>query len=202
MVSEETLRRAAWLENVALRCIFSEHYFTLTTGHKGEFWPIAQNSLGEAVCVLWSHVFGNRSDDLHYTKFFSLTEVTSAGTEFSSQTIKRRILKRIGMNDSEYEGFWREVKDCRDQFVAHKQLSSQGLIFPHINVCREMMEEIRAILADLFECWNQMDSEDNNAAYWVDYYAWNRNESLRRRCQKSFFTDVQSLALELAQQVN
>ena len=198
MISEKTLKHATWLENVALRCILSEYYFELTTGHEGKFWPIVQNSLGEGVCVLWAHVFGNRKDDLHYKKFFSLSEVTRVGEEFQAEKVKQRILNKIGMSEEEYRAFWQEVKDCRDQFVAHKQIEAEGLTFPHIHFCREMMEEIRLVLELLFKKWKKLDPSDNEAENWVEYYAWNPNRKLKTQSEEAFSSEIRGLAGTIA----
>jgi len=194
---EETLKHATTLENIALRCIYSEYYFTMTTDHDGEFWPIVQNSLGESVCILWAHVFGNRSDDLHYSNFFNRDNVKSIGNKYTAESIKERILLKIDMNEAEYKLFWQEVKECRDMYVAHKQISATSIIFPYIDKCRIMMEEIRNILEELMNHWNESNPNIDEIMNFVEYYAWNKNKYLLSKSSKAFEKDIKSIALNI-----
>ena len=65
MKNKETLDKLELMEGFAWRCISYVQYFQLTSGHPGKFWPIVQNAVGEAACLFWSHLFGNRNDDFH-----------------------------------------------------------------------------------------------------------------------------------------
>lgn len=95
MQLHDKLEHLTWIENVAYQCIYAEQYFEMTTDHDGQFWPVVQRSLGEAVCILWSHVFGNRKDDLHYSKFFAGDDMSILSKAFDSDVIITRILAKI-----------------------------------------------------------------------------------------------------------
>ncbi len=56
----------------------------------------------------WCHLFGNRSDDLHWNN------IVSDADEF-----KRNILHTLGMSEAEWTTYWESVKDYRDKDVAH-----------------------------------------------------------------------------------
>lgn len=150
MKNKETIDKFELMEGLAWRCICYVQYFQLTSGQPGKFWPVVQNAIGDAACLFWPHLFGNREDNFHYSKFFPIEEVAQADDKFSLETIKPRLIDRIGMNEFEYKAFWKEVKSCRDKFVAHRDSNGVGIIFPKINLCREMAEELRDIFLKLY----------------------------------------------------
>jgi len=136
MKYKNAIEKLNLMEGMACRCICNVHYFNQTSGHQGRCWALIQNAIGESACIFWSHLFGNRRDDFHYSAFFSIDEVKQTDTNFSYESVKYRLINHIKMNDSEYLEFWKEVKSCRDQFVAHRDYKSEGLIFPGIDLCR------------------------------------------------------------------
>jgi hypothetical protein len=197
MPTKETMELLKWIENVARRCICCEHYFGLVTGLPGQFWPLVQNALGEAVCVFWSHLFGKRAEDLHYSQFFAREDVAGMENGFSASAVKDRLVKKIGFGEKEYEDFWKEVKNCRDQFVAHKDVFATGLIFPRIQNCRIMVEELRVILEELVGKWHAVSPRGRDLENWKEYYAWNSNKALSNKCQEEFRKGVLSLGEQL-----
>lgn len=74
------------------------------------------------------------------------------------------------MNNTEYETFRKEVKACRDKFFAHKDISAQGLVFPDIEKCCLMMEELRQVLAEIVNEWHKLNPNNMQLNTWVDYY--------------------------------
>lgn len=182
---KEKLEQLKLMEGVAWRCICAERYFELTTGYPGQFWPLVQNSLGEGVCILWSHLFGNRSDDLHYSKFFSDADMSSLSGAFNREAVKNRILSNPRMSSNEYEVFWREVKACRDQFVAHKDIS-KVVTFPRIEKCRMMMEELRIVLGEVVEKLLQIYPDDSELISLSEYYRDHSNVRLQKECLRQF----------------
>jgi hypothetical protein len=181
------------IENVLMRLIKCERYFELCTGHKGHFWPIVQNSVGESACLFWCHIFGNREDNVHYSQFFKNEK--RAG--FTIKEVKSRMLKAIDLDEGEYFKFWVSVKDCRDKFVSHKELRA-SVIFPEINKCRLQAEELRRILA---EYATLVDSEAPESGWniWVEYYGgqWLLNHQFETECSREFERGITSLAHEL-----
>jgi len=191
-----------WLENVLYRLISSEHYFKLVSGQQKQSWSIIQNSLGESVCIFWSHVFGNYKDDLHYSKFFDEDAEKIAGTNFSQNKIKARLLKALKMNNSDYDKFWKEVKSCRDQFIAHKEIGSNN-IFPSINLCRTQAEAMRLIMAEFVKKALEQNL-NGNWDIWNRYYqaTENSNRSIEVKCKRGFKDGVLLMSDEIKQQKN
>ncbi|KHE90839.1 MAG: hypothetical protein K8F52_16645 [Candidatus Scalindua rubra] len=186
-----------WLENVLYRLISCEHYFKLVSGRENQFWPIVQNSLGESVCIFWSHVFGNKKDDLHYSKFFNDDIERITGRNFSRINIEARMLTALKMNDTEYENFWKEVKSCRNQFIAHKEIGS-NTVFYRIDLCRVQAEELRVIMAEFVQIALRQNL-DGNWDIWNRYYqaAENSNSSIEAKCKREFKNGVLLLSDEI-----
>lgn len=191
------IKQLELMEGMAWRCICHVHYFQLVCGHPGNFWPLVQNAIGEGACLFWGHLFGNKKDDFHYSKFFGLEEVEQADLKFSLDKVKARLLNRISMNDSEYEVFWNEVKSCRDQFIAHRDSKGVDIIFPRIDLCREMAEELRDIFYEIVCKWLEETKIDSKIEKLKRYYKWHTNRSIEAKCKDEFKIGIISLSKNL-----
>jgi hypothetical protein len=191
MLDKETLKRLNEIESAAYRCVIDEHYFEIVTGNtKRDFWTVVQNALGDGVCLYWFHLFGNHKDDLHYSKFFSRPDVLAVGKEYSKEAVKKRILAVIGYDDEEYKKFREEVKCCRDKFVAHREIGAKG-IYPNINICRLMAEELRVVLSELVEKCKAKAPDDDELFWWHHYYSSHNNKWLYNKCLMLYNTRVE-----------
>jgi len=184
------LEKINTLEHVLVRLIKGEHYFELCTGHAGGFWPVVQNAVGEAVCLYWCHLFGNRKDDLHFSQFFK----ESSENGFLPAHVKQRMLSAMNLSEPEYKEFWNQVKDCRDKFVSHKEHRA-SVIFPRIDLCRIQAEELRRILSD----YSKMESVAGPGSgweFWVEYYSnqWLKSGQFSSECEQEFSRGVINVA--------
>jgi hypothetical protein len=160
MLTPESSRQIQAMELIAWKGIKVIDYFEIVTGEEGRFFIIVQHSLGESACLHWAHLFAKRSDDLHYSNFFDRPDVRDCGSQFRVEEVKARMLRRIEMNDLEYESFWTRMNDIRDQYIAHRDLSNLEPLFPDLRICREMLMEFRDVLSELVELGRRHNSED------------------------------------------
>ena len=202
MKIEKTIEQFELMEGIAWRCICNIHYFQLTSTHSGKFWPVIQNALGETACLFWSHLFGNRDDDFHYSKFFSREDVRQTSEKFALESIKIRLFNSINMDQSEYETFWSEVKSCRDKFVAHRDSNRTGIIFPRINLCQKMTEELRDIFFELVCTWIDEYPNDVKIEGLKKYFRWYSNRSLEAKCKSDFKNGIIEVSEKLAKLTN
>ena len=191
------LEKIKTIENILVRLIKCERYFELSTGHEGHFWPVVQNAVGEAVCLFWCHLFGNRKDDLHFSQFFK----ESSEKAFSTAAVKKRMLVAMGLTETEYQEFWNAVKACRDKFVSHKEHGA-SVTFPHIDLCRVQAEEFRRILSE-YSKTRSTEEPDSGWQFWVEYYSsqWLGDGQFKAECEKEFSRGVSSVANELTSRV-
>lgn len=176
------LNKIKFIENILYRLIKYQHYFELCSGHKGNFWPATQNLFGESVVLFWCHIFGSDKDQTHFKNFFTDEECSV----FSFKAVKKRMISTMELSEQEYEKFWKEVKDCRDKFISHKELN-RLIKLPDIDLCRIQAEELRNILSEYSEMKN---FEGNNTEWklWVDYYSANPldHNQLKIQCEREF----------------
>lgn len=187
------LEKIRVIENILVRLIKSEHFFELCTKRDGNFWSAVQNTFGESVCLFWCHLFGNCKEDLHFSRFFDSTE-----SDFSVMSVRQRMLSAMSLSDCEYKQFWKEVKDCRDKFVSHKEHGAL-VTFPRINLCRLQAEELRRILSDYIR--EKVAAEpDIGWEDWDEYYTgqWLRERQFRDECEREFTQGVIDAAKNLA----
>lgn len=188
------LEKITVIENILVRLIKSEHFFELCTGRDGDFWPAIQNKFGESVCMFWCHLFGSRKEDLYFSRFFD----DSTESDFSVMTVRQRMLSAMSLSDCEYKQFWKEVKDCRDKFVSHKEHGAL-VTFPRINLCRLQAEELRRILSDYTR--EKIAAEpDIGWEDWAEYYTgqWLRERQFRDECEREFTQGIIGAAKDLA----
>ena len=194
---DRKLAELKYREGIASRCIQGVHYFEHCTGHDGFFWPFIQNAVGETVCLSWSHLFGNRTDDLHFSRFFGRSDVSACGEEFTPDAVKSRLLECVSLSEVEYEEFWKEVKTCRDKFIAHKELGEQEIYFPRIDLCRVMSEELRLIFSECIENWrNESDSLDLKGM--SEYYRLYPNRVFAGHCHNQFRYGIETVHLNMS----
>ena len=138
------------------------------------------------MCVVLCHIFGNRSDDWHYSNFFESETENIDGKNFSLPIIKSRLLKAIEMDDIAYSEFWNEVKTCRDQFISHKEIGV-NIMFPRTDLCRIQAEELRIIMKEFVSTALKKRIE-GNWDLWNRYYQASENskQSIKTKCENDF----------------
>ncbi len=123
MTSEDRARRAALLcchfaRNFAYYSVLRSSSLLSTEG----FWLTVHGNLIE-VCVLeWCKLFGNRNGKYHWQN------VMPDPILFRSEMISLH-----GIDDAELDRLWKEMKNYRDDFVAHLEAQETTQI-PNLNV--------------------------------------------------------------------
>ena len=97
------------------------------------------------------------------------------------------------MDEHQYREFWSEIKDCRAQFIVHKELGASAT-FPHSDLSRMQTEELRQRLA-AFVSKAVENSVDDQWRSWQMYYqnANKNNGALRTKCIESFQAAIPSV---------
>ncbi len=190
---DELLAALEFTEGVAWRCATVGHYFEKVSSRAGDekFWGIVQNSLGESFCLLWCHLFGSREDDLHYSQLFKHADIRNLGPQFELVAVKARLCKGAAIDESTYSDLWDEVRRCRDKFIAHRELES-SVKFPRTDLCLRILEELRAVLADLVFALRDLHPNNTRVQNLHRFYRVNTNEFLRRRSHNQFVTGLRS----------
>lgn len=185
MLDKEIIEYLVWVKEIAYECVVGAYYFEIVSGRVGtEFWNIVQISLGDGVCINWCHLFGNCKDDLHYSKFFNRPDILEIGKEYSKEQVKKRILNIINYSDEQYKIFWQEIKSCRDKFLDHKEKDAK-VIYPNINYCRLMTEELILILGEVVRKLKEKYPDDKDLSK-LDWFCIDDIEQLHNKCLTSF----------------
>ena len=171
------------MEAVSQRCVFAVEYFNAITDKGSEFWAFTQNCYGEMACLLWCHLFKSYKDGLHYKNLFGNDALINIGKAFSYDEVRARLLQSISLTEKEYSAFRKEVIDFRDKFVAHKEASNKGLIFPQIDITKDMCLELRNIFTDLYNAAMKKAPQNTEIQNWVTFYKWYSNDWLIKKCK-------------------
>ena len=109
MSTTDRARRAAWLcchfaRNYAYYVVFRNSSLL----NKEGFWLTVHGNFAD-VCVLeWCKLFGNRNGKYHWKNVMPNPDL-----------FRRELLSLHHIDDAALEKLWKEVKDYRDDFVAH-----------------------------------------------------------------------------------
>lgn len=171
------------MEVVAQRCVLAVEYFNAVTNKDSEFWAFTQNCYGEMACLLWCHLFKSYKDDLHYKNLFGNDALVFIGKAFSYDEVKARLLKSVSLTEKEYSAFRKEVIDFRDKFVAHKEANNKALIFPQIDITKDMCLELRNIFTDLYNTAMKKAPKNTEIQKCVTFYKWYPNDWLIKKCK-------------------
>jgi len=185
-------------EGVAWKALQVGHTFELISSKPDhqEFWILVQNTFGESFCLLWSHLFGSRSDDLHCSKLFSAAE-TELGRQHSHEQAMQRIRSYAQLDEHGFDQLWAEVKACRDKFIAHRELNASAA-FPHVDLCILIVEALRDELKGITLALASRYPDDHHLDGLVAYYRSNTNRVLRSRAAYRFQTGLSEAAVWLS----
>lgn len=171
------------MEGVACRCVYAVQYFEAVSKLDNEFWAFTQNCFGEMACLYWCHLFNSWDDDLHYTKVFGRDALQNLSEEFSCRSVKERICKAAGLDNSGYDSFRTSVVNIRDKYIAHKDETATTLNFPDINLVGLMCLEFREVLAECFCAAAIVDPHNSDYQNWRNYFKGRPRAWLLRKCE-------------------
>jgi len=104
--------------NFAYYSVFRSSAVLLEEG----FWLTVHGNFVD-VCVLeWCKLFGNRNGKYHWQN-----------VTLNPQEFRRQLLNMHGIDEAQLEKLWNEVKDYRDDFVAHLE-EDEATAIPNLNV--------------------------------------------------------------------
>ncbi|PFK46732.1 hypothetical protein COJ23_22275 [Priestia megaterium] len=79
----------------------------------GDFWTYTKNTHILQCFILWCNVFGSDGENNHtHWKHLSVNHANGG--------FKAKLLKEINMTEKEWHSTWKNIKDFRDSYVAHR----------------------------------------------------------------------------------
>jgi hypothetical protein len=79
-----------------------------------------------------------------------------------------------------------------------RDYKSVGLIFPRIDLCKNMAEELRVIFSEIICKWFDEFPNDSEIEGLKKYYEWNPNNKLEIMCERDFKSGIVSLSKKIA----
>lgn len=129
MTLPDRARKAAFL-----CCHFERNFAYYSTFRRSRllreegFWLTVHGNFVD-VCVLeWCKLFGNRNGKYHWQNIFS-----------SPAQFRQELLTLHSIDDARLEMLWNEVKDYRDDFVAHLE-DRESTPLPNMNIHHLLIE--------------------------------------------------------------
>lgn len=179
-------------EQEAYRGVYSVHGYNLTTSPSDNiFINTAQNAFAEKALLAWSHLFGSKTEQFHKNFQLDIRQVFADPTikaidpRFKKMNIYGRIVAASGLDEEQYEEYWGNMKTVRDNFIAHKDLSSDPNM-PDLEIALEMFKALRNEMWELSKAAFAQDSENKELEKLCNYYEWNANHMLENEVVKAF----------------
>lgn len=187
--------RIELMEGVAWKFLRTAHFFEHVSTHPSgdRFWTFVQNSLGESACLHWSHLFGNRKQEkLHLIHLTGMPELQALGPEFSHENILNRLRVRAGLDKAAYEALWDQVSICRNKYIAHKDTDSDPIIFPQLDLCVLVAEELRCVLSDCVNAILLQTPDNKELKGLARFYRGQDNALIKRGSELQFITGLRT----------
>lgn len=109
--------------------------------HPSNFWILASNNYVDMAILDWCHLFGSRSDELHFTN------VLPNPDEF-----RDAVLQELNWSHEQLQEHRERLKSYRDTQIAHNQITLEVRAVPELDVAMNMVENYyNTILPELRE---------------------------------------------------
>lgn len=190
-------QRIELMEGVAWKFLRTAHFFEHVSTHPSgdRFWTFVQNSLGESACLHWSHLFGNRKQEkLHFARLTERPELLALGSEFSHDNILNRLCARSGINNVAYEDLRKQVLTCRDKYIAHRDADGTLIVFPRLDLCVLIAEELRCVLSDCVTALLLQTPDNKELKGLAHFYRGQDNALIKRASELQFITGLRTAA--------
>ncbi|MDO3621834.1 hypothetical protein Q3O98_12055 [Ralstonia pseudosolanacearum] len=93
-----------------------------------DFWRIMQGTSLDAAVTEWCKIFGNRTDDTHWTTLIPAAQ---------HDAFRQALFAAVGMTAAQWETYWATMKDYRDQLAAHHDFGAGPANFPVFDAALE-----------------------------------------------------------------
>ena len=85
---------------------------------QSEFWTLTIDAHLLQAAIHWCMVFGSHGANQTHWKLLSTDQ-----SEILQQTFRDGLCKKTGLNQQEWEQYWKHMKDFRDNYAAHRELN-------------------------------------------------------------------------------
>jgi hypothetical protein len=145
------------------------------------YWILILNNFLDIATLEWCKVFGSRSEATHWS---SLVE--------DIEGFRNGMLEKLGVSQAEWDAYWENIKNYRDQVVAHHQRTSDVSHYPDFGHALVSCFYYYEILIKQLRAFRVYDYPDNLEEYFQKYLT-----------QAEHFSDIAYRATKgLKEQVN
>jgi len=95
--------------------------YELLPNTRVDLWRVMQGASLDYGLIEWCKIFGNRSDDTHWTKLVPNDR---------HDAFREGLLAAVGKSAEEWEEYHSAMKDYRDQLAAHHDLDAKPTHYP------------------------------------------------------------------------
>jgi hypothetical protein len=100
--------------------------YELLPNTRVDLWRVMQGASLDYGLIEWCKIFGNRSDDTHWTKLVPNDR---------HDAFREGLLASVGKSAEEWEEYHSAMKDYRDQLAAHHDLDAKPTHYPCLRSC-------------------------------------------------------------------
>lgn len=99
---------------------------------------------------------------------------------------------RAGLDKAAYEALWDQVSICRNKYIAHKDTDSDPIIFPQLDLCVLVAEELRCVLSDCVNAILLQTPDNKELKGLARFYRGQDNALIKRGSELQFITGLRT----------
>ena len=149
-----------WVMDTACRdCIHAVLLCKALSKTKTEMWAFTQRCFGEVAVIQWCHLFKDEKSGTHFKRLFG-EHVPEEVLDLTIETVRARILGAVGLSETDYASFRKEMVVFRDKVAAHKDMTAMGVIFPDLEKTKKTCLELRSILKEVVASQQELGTSE------------------------------------------
>jgi len=87
------------------------------------YWILIFNNFFDIAILDWCKVFGSESEPTHWKNIVD-----------DPSSFRQGLLSALGIDQSNWETYWKDVKDYRDKYLAHHQNDPSRTHYPNLDI--------------------------------------------------------------------
>jgi hypothetical protein len=124
------------------------------------YWIIIFNNFYDMAILEWCKIFGTDNEPTHWKALVSDSDCSS---------FRNGLLKRIGLDESGWQSYWKEIRDYRNNALAHHRKSPMVTRYPPLDNVLQSAFYYHGWLVKQLEAIGIIEEPNNLEAYYNSY---------------------------------
>jgi hypothetical protein len=123
-----------------------------------DYWIMIYNNFFDIAILGWCKVFGGDIEPTHWKRIVD-----------DHSHFRQNLLTALKVDQSDWETYWKDIKDYRDKFIAHHIIDPNITHFPSLDIALKSSFYYYSWLVNKLELFNIYYVPDDLKDYYDDY---------------------------------